>query len=441
MEQIREYFVSDMHGEFKMFSKIVEGAFGPFQRLHIIGDIYDRGPAPDKIMDLLATRDDIDVQWGNHDIVWMGAALGQRGCIAHVVRNCARYGNLDILTQAYGMDIQPLADFALSAYKDDPCEAFGLKTNPGLTPEELEMNVKIQKAMAILQFKVEGQLIDEYPGFGLEDRKLLHRIDYDNASIEVDGVVYEMTDTYFPTVDKADPYSLTAEEETVMQYLEQAFVNCKKLQEHMRVFLEKGSLYTICGDKLLLHACVPLNEDGSLKAADVYGTSVAGKALYDAMQEWVYKAYRGESEDERRRGRDMMWYLWLGPASPLFAKSKMATFEIYLCKDKAARKEVKNSFYTLFDSPSVYDGIFEDFSLDPQAARMVNGHTPVKVKDGEDPVKAGGKVICIDGGMSSAYQKTTGIAGFTLVDTDGELVLYSLDPLEGDTLSYTARKL
>lgn len=440
-QQGNEYFVSDIHGECATFARILEAPFGPIGKLHVVGDIYDRGPAPHDIMDLLAQCPSVDIQWGNHDIVWMGASLGQRGCIAHVVRNCARYGNLDILTEAYGMNITPLADFALSAYKDDPCEAFGLKVNPGLSSEELEMNVKIQKAMAILQFKVEAKHIDDNPSFMLEDRKQLHRIDYENATIDIDGVTYELTDTFFPTVDRANPYALTAEEEAVMQHLEQAFRTCDKLQQHIAVFLEKGSLYKICDNKLLLHACIPLNEDGSLKEVDVFGTVCKGKALYDAMQDWVYKAFRSESAEERRRGQDMIWYLWLGQGSPLFAKSKMATFEIYLCRDKAARKEVKNPFYTLFDNPSVYDGIFEDFGLDSATARIINGHVPVKVKDGEDPIKAGGKVICIDGGMSTAYQKTTGIAGYTLVESTDELILYALEPLAGPDaeLTYSSR--
>lgn len=436
-----EYFVSDIHGEYATFARILEGPFGRMDSLHVVGDVYDRGPAPHKIMDLLAQTPNADVQWGNHDIVWMGASLGQRGCIAHVVRNCARYGNLDILTQAYGMNLDPLADFALDAYRDDPCEAFGLKVDPGLSPAELEMNVKVQKGMAILQFKVEARLIDDNPGFQLEDRKQLHRIDYENATICIDGVTYELTDTYFPTVNREDPYALTDAEEKVMLYLEEAFRGCEKLQEHMRVFLERGSLYKICGDKLLLHACVPLNEDGSLKEVDIYGKTCKGKTLYDEAQDWVYKAFASESKTERKRGMDMIWYLWLGQGSPLFAKSKMATFEIYLCKDKAARKELKNPFYTLFDTPEVYDGIFADFGLDPACARIVNGHVPVKVKDGEDPVKADGKVICIDGGMSTAYQKTTGIAGYTLVDDGRELALYSLEPLEtpDSALAYSKR--
>ncbi|MEF9877344.1 MAG: fructose-bisphosphatase class III, partial [Gordonibacter sp.] len=230
-------------------------------RLHIVGDIYDRGPYPHIIMDTLMDYHSLDIQWGNHDIVWMGASLGQRGCIAHVVRNCARYGNLSILEDAYGINILPLASFALEAYRDDPCVAFGLKGNPELGPQELEMNVKIQKAMAIIQFKVEGALIDENPDFDLEDRKLLDKIDYGRGTVAVDGVEYELTDKVFPTVDPTDPYRLTPEEEEVMQRLEQAFTGCEKLQRHMRFFLDAGSLYKVYNSNLLFHACVPLSAD------------------------------------------------------------------------------------------------------------------------------------------------------------------------------------
>lgn len=399
-------------------------------RLHIVGDIYDRGPHPDIIMDTLADYHSLDIQWGNHDIVWMGASLGQRGCIAHVVRNCARYGNLSILEDAYGINILPLASFALDAYRDDPCVAFGLKGNPDLSPQELEMNVKIQKAMAIIQFKVEAALIDENPGFELSDRKLLHCIDYAEGTICVDGVDYELTDKVFPTVDPADPYRLTAEEEEVMQRLEQAFLGCEKLQRHMRFFLESGSLYKVHNGSLLFHACVPLNADGSLKEVDVFGEKYRGRALYDVMERYVRAGFFDSDLERAKRGRDLMWYLWLGEGSPLFAKSKMATFELYLIAEKEARKEVKNPFYSFLDDENVLAGIFEDFGLDPAASRIVCGHVPVKVKDGEDPVKCGGRVLTIDGGFSKAYQPTTGIAGYTLISNSYGFVLAAHEPLE-----------
>ena len=399
-------------------------------RLHIVGDIYDRGPYPHVIMDALMGHHSIDIQWGNHDIVWMGAALGQRGCIAHVVRNCARYGNLSILEDAYGINILPLASFALDAYADDPCVAFGLKGNPDLSPQELEMNVKIQKAMAIIQFKVEARLIDEYPGFGLESRKLLDKIDFERGTVVVDGVEHALTDTVFPTVDPADPYRLTLEEEEVMQRLEQAFTGCDKLQRHMRFFLEAGSLYKVSNKQPAVpRMCAAqrrrLAQRGGRVRRDVQGA----RAL---RRHGALGARRLQLSDpeKRKRGRDLMWYMWLGEGSPLFAKSKMATFELYLVAEKEARKEVKNPFYTLLDDERAMRGVFEDFGLDFETSRIVCGHVPVKVKDGEDPVKCGGHVLTIDGGFSRAYQPTTGIAGYTLISNSYGFVLAAHEPLE-----------
>ena len=398
--------------------------------LHLVGDIYDRGPAPHQIMDVLMRFHSLDIQWGNHDIVWMGASLGQRGCIAHVVRNCARYGNLSVLEDAYGINILPLASFALDAYHDDPCIAFGLKGNPQLSPADLDMNIKIQKAMAIIQFKVEGKLIDDNPTFEMENRKLLHKIDYERGTIDLDGVEYELIDKVFPTIDPSDPYRLTPEEEDVMARLEQAFLGSEKLQRHMRFFLEAGSLYTISNGSLLCHACVPLNADGTLKSVDVFGEKYKGRALYDVLDRNVRAGFFDPDPEVRRRGRDLMWWLWLGEGSPLFAKSKMATFELYLIADKAARKEVKNPFYALLDDEAVVNRIFEDFGMDPETSRIVCGHVPVKVKDGEDPVKCNGKVLTIDGGFSRAYQPTTGIAGFTLISNSHGFILAAQEPLE-----------
>ena len=397
--------------------------------LHIVGDIYDRGPKPDDIMDTLMRFHSLDIQWGNHDIVWMGASLGQRGCIAHVVRNCARYGNLSVLEDAYGINILPLAGFALRAYADDPCVAFGLKGDPQVSEREHEVSVKIQKAMAIIQFKVEAQLSDENPSFGLEDRKLLHHIDYERGVVELDGVEYELIDKVFPTVDPSDPYKLTDEEEAVMRHLEQSFLGSEKLQRHMRFFLEVGSLYKISNGSLLFHACAPLNDDGTLKEVDVFGKKYKGKALYDVLDSYIRLGFNSDDPVIRKRGRDLMLWLWLGEGSPLFAKSKMATFERYLIKEKTAHTEVKNAFYTLLEDESVIDGIFEDFGMDPATSRIVCGHVPVKVKDGEDPVKCGGKVLCIDGGFSKAYQPTTGIAGFTLISNSYGFVLAAHEPL------------
>lgn len=400
-------------------------------QIHIVGDVYDRGPNPDLIMDEIDNHPEIDIQWGNHDVVWMGAALGQRGCIAHVVRNCARYGNLSILSDAYGINILPLANFASKAYKDDPCVAFKLKGDPGLSAEEYDLNVKIQKAMAILQFKVEAKLIDENPSFELEDRKLLHLINRDTNTIVIDGIEYKLTDTVFPTVDWEHPYQLTDEEEIVMQSLEEAFIHCEKLQRHIALFLERGSLYKIQNNTLMFHACVPLNADGSLRETNLYGEKLKGRKLFDAVDRYVRAAFTDQDPTAQKKGADLLWYLWLGVGSPLFAKSKMATFELYLIAEKEARKEVKNPFYQLYEKEIVVNGIFEDFGMDPATARIVCGHVPVKVKDGEDPIKCNGKVIVIDGGMSAAYQKTTGIAGFTLISDAQGVSLATHEPFAG----------
>lgn len=399
-------------------------------RLHIVGDIYDRGPHPDTIMDALMQHHSIDVQWGNHDVVWMGASLGQWGCIAHVVRNCARYGNLSILEDSYGINLLPLAEFARRTYEDDPCVAFGLKGDPDLTEREKAMNVMIQKAMAIIQFKVEGHLIDENPSFGLQDRKLLDKIDYERGTVVLDGKEYELTDKVFPTVNPADPYALTPEEENVMRRLEQAFVGCDKLQRHMKFFLDMGGLYTIYNGNLMFHACVPLNDDGSLMEVDVFGSKHKGRDLYDVMERYVRDAFTSDDEDARKRGRDLMWYMWLGAGSPLFAKSKMATFELYLIAEKEARKEEKNAFYKLMDDEAVIDGIFREFGVNPECGHIICGHVPVKVKDGEDPVRCGGKVFTIDGGFAKAYQPTTGIAGYTLISNSYGFVLAAHEPLK-----------
>jgi len=399
--------------------------------VHMVGDVYDRGPAPDLAMDAMEKIDNLDIQWGNHDILWMGAALGQRGSICNAVRICARYGNLSILEDTYNMDLSVLKDFAMTTYADDPCVAFGLKGSPEISDEEREVSIKVQKAMSYIQFKVESQIIADNPSYGLEKRNLLHHIDYEAGTVELDGVVHELTDKVFPTIDPADPYRLTPEEEKVVESLEAAFTGNERLQRHMDLFLQKGSLYKICGDTLLFHACVPLNPDGSLKEVELFGQKLKGRALFDAVDGYVRDAYKATDPAERKRGLDMLWYLWLGEGSPLFAKSKMATFELYLVTDKDARKEVKNPFYSLYEDAAVIDGIFKDFGMDPATSRIVCGHVPVKVKDGENPAKCGGRVVIIDGGMSPAYQSTTGIAGFVMVKDDKATKLGSIEKFCG----------
>lgn len=398
--------------------------------LHIVGDIYDRGPGPHIIMDKLMTYHSLDIQWGNHDVLWMGAAAGQRGCIANVIRICARYGNLDILEDGYGINLLPLATFALRVYRDDPCTCFKLKMSERPDSEEMQMNLRIHKAISIIQFKVEGQIIRRQKAFHLENRALLHRIDYEKGTITLDGKEYPLLDTRFPTVDPKDPYALTVEEEEIMDRLEKAFLNCEKLQQHMRFLLAKGGLYKVYNDNLLYHGCVPLTEEGSLKETEVYGKKYRGKELYDALDSYVRKGFFALDEKEREDGKDIMWYIWLHPDSPLFGKNKMATFERYFLADQKTHIEKKNPYYSLLEKEQVVDDILRNFGLNPAEAHIVNGHVPVKRKDGESPIKCGGKVMVIDGGFSRAYQKETGIAGYTLIYNSYGLLLVAHEPFE-----------
>ena len=398
--------------------------------LHIVGDIYDRGPGPHIIMDKLMTYHSLDIQWGNHDVLWMGAAAGQWGCIANAIRICARYGNLDILEDGYGVNLLPLATFALRTYEDDPCTCFKLKVPDKPDSEEMQMNLRIHKAISVIQFKVEGQIIRRQTTFHLDDRALLHRIDFEKGTVTIYGKEYKMLDMNFPTVDPADPYALTEEEEEIMRRLEAAFTGCEKLQQHMHFLLAKGGLYKVYNDNLLYHGCVPLNEDGSLKEVEVFGKMYRGRELYDVLDSYVRKGFFALDKKERQDGKDIMWYIWLHPDSPLFGKNRMATFERYFLSEKETHVEKKNPYYSLIENEKVIDGILREFGLDPATAHIVNGHVPVKRKDGESPIKCGGKVMVIDGGFSRAYQKETGIAGYTLIYNSYGLRIVAHDPFE-----------
>ena len=398
--------------------------------LHILGDIYDRGPGPHIIMDKLMTYHSIDIQWGNHDILWMGAAAGQRGCIANVIRICARYGNLDILEDGYGINLLPLATFALDTYGDDPCACFMLKGAGAAEGGEAELNMRMHKAISVIQFKVEGQLIRRYPEFGLESRMLLHHIDFERGVLELDGKEYRMLDCNFPTVDPADPYRLSDQEQEIMDRLERAFCNCEKLQQHMRFLLAKGSLYKVYNGNLLYHGCIPLNEDGTFRNVTLWGRTYCGKELYEVLDSYVRKGFVAVDEAERERGRVTMWYIWLHENSPLFGKDKMATFERYFLCDPETHRERKNPYYRLLEDEQVADRILAEFGLPSQGSHIVNGHVPVRQGSGESPVKCGGKVLVIDGGFSKAYQGETGIAGYTLIYNSYGLILAAHEPFE-----------
>ncbi len=396
--------------------------------LHILGDIYDRGPGPHFIMDKLMEYHSLDIQWGNHDIVWMGAAAGQLSCIATIVRICARYGNLDILEDGYGINLLPLATFALSTYENDPCECFKIKGSSTVNPEENRLNVQIHKAISIIQFKLEGQLIARRKSYQMEHRRLLHRVDYEKGTITLKGKEYPLKDTNFPTINPKNPYTLTEEEQEVMTRLRSAFLKCDKLQKHMMLLLNKGSLYKVYNGNLLYHGCVPLNEDGTLKEVQIYDKKYKGRALYDALEVYVRRAFFAVDPEERRKGADIMWYIWSGPNSPLFGKDQMTTFERYFIADKETHVEVKNPYYKLLENEEVVDSILKEFGLEGEDVHIINGHVPVHHTAGESPIKCNGKVLVIDGGFSKAYQKETGIAGYTLIYNSYGLLLSAHEP-------------
>ena len=399
--------------------------------LHIVGDIYDRGPGPHIIMDTLCRDHSVDVQWGNHDIAWMGAASGHLACIANVIRMAARYGNLDTLEEGYGINLIPLATFALDVYRDTDCSAFAIKYNTDYDTKDLSLDMKIHKAIAIIQFKLEGQLIMRRPEFGMEDRLLLDKIDYENRALVLNGVSYPMKDVEFPTVNRERPYELTPEEEQVMERLRLAFVKCEKLQKHVRFLFSKGGLYKIHNSNLLYHGCVPMDAEGNFNKVNVYGEEYSGKALYDVLEHYARRGYYADHDlKEKLKGQDIIWYLWTGPNSPVFGKDKMATFERYFLDDKEMQKETKNSYYQLLDNEEVIGRIFQEFGLDEERSHIVNGHVPVERKKGESPIKCGGKLLIIDGGFSKAYQDKTGIAGYTLVVNSYGMRLVAHEPFE-----------
>lgn len=399
--------------------------------LHIVGDIYDRGPGPYVIMDTLMNYHSVDIQWGNHDIVWMGAACGHLPCIATVLRIAARYGSLDTLEDGYGINLIPLATFALDTYQDTNCDVFAIKYNTDYNTKDLSMDMKIHKAIAIIQFKLEGQLIRKHPEFQMNDRLLLDKIDYEKKTVMVNGKEYAMLDTDFPTVDPADPYNLTPDEEQVMERIRQAFLKCEKLQRHVRFLFSKGSLYKVHNSNLLYHGCVPMDKNGKFLSVNVEGKKYKGKELYDVLDNLARKGYYAKNDPAgMRKAQDYIWYIWAGPNSPVFGKDKMATFERYFISEPETHKETKNSYYSLLDREDVLNHILEEFGLDTNKSHIINGHVPVELKKGETPIKCDGKLLIIDGGFSKAYQSKTGIAGYTLVASSHGMRLVAHEPFE-----------
>ncbi len=398
--------------------------------LHIVGDIYDRGKGPHIIMDTLIHYHSVDIQWGNHDVVWMGAASGHRACIATVLRMSARYGNLDTIEEGYGINLIPLVTFALKTYENTNCDAFAIKYSGNYNIKDLELDMKMHKAIAIIQFKLEGQLLKRRPEFNMEDRLLLDKINYEKKTILAYGTEYEVLDTDFPTVDPNDPYKLTEEEELVIDRLRDAFRHSEKLQKHVKFLFSKGGLYKVHNSNLLYHGCVPMNENGEFNRVNIFGKEYMGKALYDALDNYARKGYYSQDKQEREKGQDIIWYIWAGPNSPVFGKDKMTTFERYFIADKTAHKETKNSYYRLMDSEIVLNNILKEFGLDIGTSHIINGHVPVELKKGETPIKCNGKLLIIDGGFSKAYQSKTGIAGYTLVANSHGMRLVAHEPFE-----------
>ena len=399
--------------------------------LHIVGDIFDRGPGPHVIMDTLMKYHSVDIQWGNHDIVWMGAACGHLACIATVLRTAVRYGNLDTLEEGYGINLIPLATFALDTYQNVNCDAFAIKYNTDYNTKDLSMDMKIHKAVSIIQFKLEGQIIKKHPEFEMEGRLLLDKIDYEKKTVMIYGKEYPMKDTDFPTVDPADPYNLTPDEEQMMARIQQAFLKCEKLQRHVRFLYSNGGLYKIHNSNLLYHGCVPLDEKGDFKSVNVDGKQYRGRELYDVLDNYARKGYYAKNDPiGMRKAQDYIWYIWAGPNSPVFGKDKMTTFERYFVEDKETHKEIKNSYYSMLDQEEVLNKILEEFGLDKKKSHIINGHVPVELKKGETPIKCDGKLLIIDGGFSKAYQGKTGIAGYTLVANSHGMRLVAHEPFE-----------
>ncbi|MBR6270629.1 MAG: fructose-1,6-bisphosphatase, partial [Lachnospiraceae bacterium] len=397
--------------------------------LHVVGDIYDRGPGPNIIMDkLIGMKRDVDVQWGNHDVVWMGAASGNMACIATVLRLSARYGNLDIIEDGYGINLIPLMRFAMDTYAGDPCACFEVKYDGKHDPSDVTLDMQMHKAAAILQFKLEGQVIARHPEYRMEDRRLLDKIDYEKKTVTVYGREYPIEDVSFPTVDPANPYKLNDSEVLLMKKLQNAFLQCEKLQHHIRFLFNHGSLYLVRNNNLIFHGSIPLNKDGSFRVVTVGGESLCGRALIDKLDSDMRRAFYMAPGPEREAASDIAYYLWANEASPLFGKTRMTTFERYFIKNSETHKEPMTPYYTNYEREEVVQNIFEEFGLDSETGHIINGHVPVKQKKGESPIKCGGKLLIIDGGFSRAYYNTTGIAGYTLISNSYGLKLVYHEP-------------
>ena len=404
--------------------------------LHIVGDIFDRGPRADIVMDSLMNAGNVDIQWGNHDVLWMGAASGSRTLVATVLSNSIRYNNLDVIETGYGISLRPLSIFANEVYKHHDVSRFQVK----LTNEDAEswsekdklLSARMYKAITIILFKLEGQKLKRRPEFLMDDRLLLDRIDYENGTINIGGTVHPLLDCDFPTIDPKDPYALTAEEEHVIRQLTESFRHSEKLQKHIRFLYAKGGLYKVMNGNLLFHGCIPMNEDGTLMEFTVGGKARKGKEFLDYAEKTARKAhYDKRGTPERQFGLDFLWWLWAGRNSPIFGRDRMTTLERRFIADESTWAEPKNPYYTHYQDPAVCDMLLKEFGLEGPHCHIINGHVPVKVKKGESPIKGGGKLLVIDGGFSKAYQPTSGIAGYTLIYTSRHYRMVSHQPFAG----------
>ena len=405
-------------------------------RLHIVGDLFDRGPRADIILDALMDYHTVDIQWGNHDVLWMGAATGSRTLVATVLSNSIHYNNLEVIETGYGISLRPLALFANEVYRNCDCSCFEAKfagdDANNYTEKDKALAARMHKAITIILFKLEGQKIMRNPGFGMEDRLLLDKINYEKQSVVVRGVEYALSDTDFPTVDRSDPYRLSAEEGEVINQLTASFEHSEKLQKHIRFLYSKGGLYKVFNGNALFHGCIPMTEEGELMKFYLNGQELSGRTLMDYAEAVARQGYYAKpGSPERTAGQDFLWFLWCGRNSPTFGRDRMTTFERRLIKDETSWAEPKNAYYTHYNDPAVCDMLLAEFGLVGSSCHIINGHVPVKSKKGESPIKGGGKLIVIDGGFCRAYQPTTGIAGYTLIYNSNCYRLVSHEPFAG----------
>ena len=404
--------------------------------LHIVGDIFDRGPRADIVMDSLMNCHSVDIQWGNHDVLWMGAASGSRTLVATVLSNSIRYNNLDVIETGYGISLRPLSIFANEVYKNCDLSSFHVKLTGSdadqYTEKDKLLSARMYKAITIILFKLEGQKLLRRPEFGMADRLLLDRIDFEAKTINIGGAVYPLKDCDFPTIDPANPYELTEEENHVIGQLTDSFRHSEKLQRHVRFLYSKGGLYKVHNGNLLFHGCIPMNEDGSLMTFTIGGQARSGRDFLNYADKTARKAYYDKpGTPEREFGMDFLWWLWAGRNSPIFGRDRMTTFERRFIADESTWTEPKNPYYRFYEDPVVCDMLLAEFGLTGKHRHIINGHVPVKVKKGESPIKGGGRLIVIDGGFSKAYQSTSGIAGYTLIFSSRHFRIVSHQPFEG----------